>query len=83
MNKQEKRRYNQKLLKSNLSNNQFLKDVFKKKGGSYKGTPITADSIVGWRARMWNEDVNGDMIEEDDNNNIDSDDETTIETDDK
>ena len=31
---------------------------------------------------MWNEDMNGDMIEEDDNN-IDSDDETTIETEDK
>ena len=31
MNKQEKRRYNQKLLKNNLCNNQFLKDIFKKK----------------------------------------------------
>ena len=82
MNKQEKRRYNQKLLKSNLTNNQFLKDIFKKKGQSYKGRPITADSIVGWRGKLWNEDENGDVIEEKDEDELDneSDDETTIET---
>ena len=79
MNKQEKRRYNQKLLKNNLINNQFLKDIFKKKGQSYKGRPITADSIVGWRGKLWNEDENGDIIEDKDEGD-ESDDETTIET---
>lgn len=80
MNKQEKRRYNQKLLKSNLCNNQFLKDIFKKKGCSYKGKPVTADSIVGWRAKSWNDDDNGDVIDEDKDEDVESEDDTTIET---
>ena len=42
---------------------------------------LTADSIVGWRAKMWNEDVNGDVIDEE-VNDLDCDEETTVESDD-
>ncbi len=84
MNKQDKRRYNQKFLKGNLINNQFLRNIFRKKGCSHKGIPITADSIVGWRARLWNEDINGDIIRgENGEEEYETDDDTTIETKDK
>ena len=85
MNKPEKRKYNQKFLKNNLINNHFLKDYFKPKGCSYKKRQITADSMVGWREKLWNEDEDGNVIEEKDEEAglyhfEESDEETTIET---
>ena len=45
--KKDKRRYNQKKLKETITTNNFIKDKFYKKGRSYKGIPITCDSMCG------------------------------------
>lgn len=64
MTKQDKRKYNQKYLKDIIMANQFLKGSCKFKGSSYKGKPLTADSIVGFRWR--------DRGEQDDDDDADT-----------
>ena len=51
MTKQDKRKYTSKYLKDVILGNQFLKGSCKFKGTTYKGTRLTADSIVGYRWR--------------------------------
>ena len=56
MTKQEKRKHNPKYVKDKINGNMFLRNSFKRKGCIYNGKRLSADSIVGWRGKIYGED---------------------------
>ena len=55
MTKQDKRKHNQKYIKDKINDNMFLRKYFKRKAYFYNNKKLSADSIVGWRLKRYNE----------------------------
>ncbi len=66
MTKSEQRKYNQKHLKDNIINNTFLKNDFRRKKSRHNNITLSADSMVGWRVKKFNDDADDNQVEEED-----------------